>query len=64
MKKIPNQPHHFTPQPLDNRRLANLCGALDENLRQISAALDVTIFRRGDRFVVTGTNAQRAVDVL
>ena len=64
MKKIPNQPHHFIPQPLDNRRLANLCGALDENLRQISAALDVTIFRRGDRFVVTGTNAQRAVDVL
>jgi phosphate starvation-inducible PhoH-like protein len=64
LKKIPNQPHHFVPQPLDNRRLANLCGALDENLRQISAALDVTIFRRGDRFVVTGTNAQRAVDVL
>jgi len=64
LKKIPNQPHHFTPQPLDNRRLANLCGALDENLRQIYAALDVTIFRRGDRFVVTGTNAERAVEVL
>ncbi|MBB5390433.1 MULTISPECIES: PhoH family protein [unclassified Herbaspirillum] len=64
MKKIPNQPHHFIPQPLDNRRLANLCGALDENLRQISNALDVTIFRRGDRFIVTGTNAERAVDVL
>lgn len=64
MKKIPNQPHHFIPQPLDNKRLANLCGALDENLRQISAALDVTIFRRGDRFVVSGTNAQRAVEVL
>jgi len=64
LKKIPNQPHHFAPQPLDNRRLANLCGPLDENLRQISAALDVTIFRRGDRFVVTGTNAERAVEVL
>lgn len=64
MKKIPNQPQHFIPQPLDNRRLANLCGALDENLRQISAALDVTIFRRGDKFIVTGTNAQRAVEVL
>jgi phosphate starvation-inducible PhoH-like protein len=61
--KIPNQPHHFTPQPLDNRLLIN-SGALDENLRQISAALDVTIFRRGDRFVVTGTNAERAVEVL
>ena len=64
MKKIPNQPHHFIPQPLDNRRLANLCGALDENLRQISTALDVTIFRRGDKFIVTGTNAARAVEVL
>ncbi|WDZ96905.1 PhoH family protein [Herbaspirillum sp. WKF16] len=64
MKKIPNQPQHFIPQPLDNKRLANLCGALDENLRQISAALDVTIFRRGDKFIVTGTNAPRAVEVL
>ncbi|MBP0598822.1 PhoH family protein [Herbaspirillum sp. LeCh32-8] len=64
MKKIPNEPQHFIPQPLDNKRLANLCGALDENLRQISSALDVTIFRRGDKFIVTGTNAQRAVEVL
>ncbi|KAF1036528.1 MAG: PhoH-like protein [Herbaspirillum frisingense] len=64
MKKIPNQPHHFIPEPLDNKRLANLCGALDENLRQISTALDVTIFRRGDRFIVTGSNAARAVEVL
>jgi phosphate starvation-inducible PhoH-like protein len=37
---------------------------MDENLRQISAALDVTIFRRGEKFVVGGSNAQRAVDVL
>ena len=37
---------------------------MDENLRQISAALDVTIFRRGDRFVVNGANAARAVDLL
>ena len=29
--------------PLDNARLQNLCGALDENLRQIEAAFDVTI---------------------
>ncbi|MFL9926467.1 PhoH family protein [Herbaspirillum lusitanum] len=64
MKKIPSQPHYFIPQPLDNRRLANLCGPLDENLRQISAALDVTIFRRGEKFIATGTNAQRAVEVL
>jgi len=29
--------------PVDNQRLANLCGVLDENLRQIESALDVTI---------------------
>ncbi len=32
--------------------LANLCGALDENLRQIETALDVTIARRGERFTI------------
>jgi phosphate starvation-inducible PhoH-like protein len=62
--KIPAQPQHFIPDPLDNRRLAHLCGPMDENLRQISAALDVTIFRRGEKFVVSGTNAPRAVEVL
>ena len=33
--------------PLDNRALANLCGPLDANLRQIEAALDVAIAHRG-----------------
>jgi phosphate starvation-inducible PhoH-like protein len=58
------QPENFIPEPLDNKRLANLCGPVDENLRQISAALDVTIFRRGEKFVVTGGNAPRAVELL
>jgi phosphate starvation-inducible PhoH-like protein len=62
--KTPVQPHYFTPEPLDNTRLANLCGPLDENLRQISAALDVTIFRRGVKFIVSGENAERAVQIL
>ena len=44
--------------PIDNQRLANLCGALDENLRQIETALDVNIARRGERFAVTGKPAQ------
>ena len=48
----------------DNERLANLCGALDENLRQIEAALDVTIKRRGARFALAGANAARAVAAL
>ncbi|MEC5159675.1 MULTISPECIES: PhoH family protein [unclassified Janthinobacterium] len=62
--KTPTQPHYFVPEPLDNSRLAHLCGPLDENLRQISAALDVTIFRRGERFIVGGSNAERAVAIL
>ena len=45
-------------QPVDNVRLANLCGVLDENLRQVEAALDVTISRRGERFNVHGREAQ------
>lgn len=62
--KAPIQPHYFIPEPLDNTRLAHLCGPLDENLRQISAALDVTIFRRGEKFIVGGSNAERAVEIL
>ncbi|MHB9116652.1 MAG: PhoH family protein [Burkholderiales bacterium] len=40
--------------PVDNTRLANLCGVLDDNLRQIEAALDVSIARRGEHFTVNG----------
>jgi phosphate starvation-inducible PhoH-like protein len=62
--KTPTQPSYFVPEPLDNSRLAHLCGPLDENLRQISAALDVTIFRRGEKFIVSGSNADVAVEIL
>jgi len=41
-------------KPVDNARLAALCGPLDANLRQIETALDVTIARRGERFSVAG----------
>ena len=44
--------------PVDNQRLANLCGSLDENLRQIETALDVNIARRGERFAIEGKPAQ------
>jgi len=50
--------------PVDNQRLARLCGALDENLRQIEAALDVTIARRGGKFTVRGEQAQRAAQAI
>jgi phosphate starvation-inducible PhoH-like protein len=44
----------------DNARLQNLCGPLDENLRQIEQALDVTIQRRSHRMNIRGKNAQDA----
>jgi phosphate starvation-inducible PhoH-like protein len=42
----------------DNHRLANLCGVLDENLRQVETALNVNIARRGEVFNVTGPERQ------
>jgi phosphate starvation-inducible PhoH-like protein len=56
--------HAFIPS--DNVRLAHLCGNLDENLRSIEAALDVTISRRNESFRVEGgkRQAERAVGVL
>jgi phosphate starvation-inducible protein PhoH and related proteins len=44
--------------PSDNSRLANLCGPLDENLRQIEAAFDVTISRRGQMCRIAGDIVQ------
>jgi phosphate starvation-inducible protein PhoH and related proteins len=44
--------------PLDNRALANLCGPLDANLRQIEAALDVAIAHRAGAFTLSGAPAQ------
>ena len=47
-------------KPVDNARLAALCGPLDANLRQIETALDVTIARRGERFAVSGPREKSA----
>ncbi len=52
------KPIELVLSPVDNQRLANLCGALDENLRQIETAYDVAIARRGERFTVRGQPAQ------
>ncbi len=54
----PREDLEFSFDPLDNRALANLCGSLEANLRQIEAALDVTIAHRGGAFVLTGTPPQ------
>jgi phosphate starvation-inducible PhoH-like protein len=44
----------ITLTPEDNVRLANLCGALDENIKQIADALEIEIARRGAHFKLTG----------
>jgi phosphate starvation-inducible PhoH-like protein len=51
------RPLDFTLQPSDNARLQNLCGALDENIRQIEAAFDVAIARRGEHCRISGETA-------
>ena len=52
--------------PVDNERLSNLCGVLDENIKQIEAALDVSIGRRGENFSISGEPLQtgRATEAL
>ena len=52
------KPTEIVLHPLDNVRLANLCGALDENIRQIETAFDVTIARRSERFTLHGAASQ------
>ncbi len=56
--------HSFTP--VNNARLANLCGALDEHLRRIETELGVRINRRSGSFKVEGpkVNGQRALELL
>lgn len=44
----------------DNTHLANLCGVLDENLRQLASGLGVTLSRRGNRITIDGDNAELA----
>jgi phosphate starvation-inducible protein PhoH and related proteins len=56
--------HSF--EPVDNTRLAHLCGALDEHLRTIEIGLDVRISRREAQFAVEGEHAaaERAITLL
>jgi len=44
----------------DNTQLANLCGPLDANLRQIADGLGVTLARRGSRITLAGDAARLA----
>ncbi|MDG4554712.1 MAG: PhoH family protein [Candidatus Competibacter sp.] len=50
-------------EPADNARLANLCGHLDEHLRQIERRLGVEINNRGHQFRAIGEPATVAIAV-
>jgi phosphate starvation-inducible PhoH-like protein len=54
----------FAFEPVDNKRLAYLCGPFDENLRQVETALEVGIARHGEHFSVQGAQAELARQVL
>ncbi|WMD20515.1 PhoH family protein [Achromobacter seleniivolatilans] len=48
----------------DNTHLANLCGPLDENLRQLADGMGVKLSRRGSRVTIEGEHAELAGRVL
>ena len=56
--------HSFSPP--NNARLAHLCGSMDEHLRAMETALQVSIAHRHEQFKVDGpkARAQRAMEVL
>jgi phosphate starvation-inducible protein PhoH and related proteins len=56
--------HSFTP--VNNKRLANLCGANDDNLRRLEEALNVNIVHRHEDFRVNGAkkDAERVIELL
>ena len=56
--------HEFLP--IDNRRLAHLCGSMDSHLRAIETGLDVRITRRQSMLHIEGpkAHAERALGVL
>jgi phosphate starvation-inducible protein PhoH and related proteins len=54
------KPIELTLEPVDNERLANLCGQFDDHLRLIERRLGVEISNRGNAFAIGGDAA--AVD--
>jgi phosphate starvation-inducible protein PhoH and related proteins len=57
---------HHVLTPLDHRRLARLCGPLDEHLQRIAQALQVRIVRRNAEFDIDGPepDVRRAATLL
>ena len=58
------RPVEIALAPIDNTLLANLCGPLDENIRQIETGFDVVIRRRNERFSVFGEKSRLTVEAL
>ncbi len=56
--------HSFTP--INNKRLANLCGSNDEHLRRLEEALNVGIAHKHEDFRVNGAkkDAERCIELL
>lgn len=58
------------PQPVkmtldgSNQQLANLCGPLDVNLRQIADGLDLELTRQGNKLTIRGAHAEAASKML
>ena len=44
----------FTLANSDNKKLANLCGPLDENIKQIATGFEISIQRQGSNFSLNG----------
>ena len=59
-----SRPIEIALTPVDNTLLANLCGPLDENIRQIETGFDVTIRRRNERFSILGEKATLTADAV
>ena len=59
-----SKPVQVALSPVDNVLLANLCGPLDENIRQIETGFDVTIKRRAERFSIFGEKSALTADAL
>ncbi len=60
----PASERELTLEPVDNARLAALCGPLDAHLRQVESRFDVSVRRLGNRFRVIGARAAEAARVL
>ena len=54
----PIELHHFTLEPFEAQRFANLCGQLDAHLRLIEQRLGLEIRNRGNQFELLGERAR------